>query len=82
LEAVVTGTWKVDGDKLGWTPQSATVKPVNGNELPSFIADGIKKDVQDNVGKNASGKLKWEGSDKFTVQLDSGKTATFDRVKS
>src|SRR5678815_1802930 len=43
LEADVAGTWKMDGDKLSWTPQSTTIKPVNGNELPSFIADGIKK---------------------------------------
>jgi len=78
LEADVTGTWAMEGDKLTWTPQSATIKP----ELNSVIADPIKKEVQSSIGNNASGKVKWEGNDKFTVTTENGKTATFDRVKS
>jgi|GEM_PF-6690745 len=81
LQADVTGTWKLDGTKMSFTATDAQLKSSDGKELPGFMTDQIKDMIKDNLTKGSTGTLKWEGNDKFTVTLDSGKIATFERVK-
>jgi len=79
LEADVTGTWKIDGETMTWVAKDVKFK---GGGMTDALAGPAKDMVKDNIGKNATGKMKWEGNDKFTVTTDSGKTATFERVNS
>ena len=81
LQADVTGTWKLETTKMTFTANDVQLKSSDGKELPGFIADQAKGMIKDNLTNGSTGTLKWEGNDKFTVTLDSGKIATFDRVK-
>lgn len=81
LEANANWTYKLEGDKLTATGTTVDVKSGDGKELPGVIANQVESTVKASVESGSTGTLKWDGNDKFTITLDSGKVATFERVK-
>ena len=82
IQADIVGTWNLENDVLTFVPQDAKLSSTDGKDIPGFIADQAKSMIQDKMAKTATGKVKWSGSDKFTVVLDGGQSAVFTQLKS
>lgn len=81
LEADANWTYRLEGDKLSATGTTVEVKSGDGKKLPDMIANQVESTVKASVETGSNGTIKWEGNDKFTITLENGKVATFERVK-
>ncbi len=80
LHAEVWGDWKLSDGTLTVNAESITVKDTEGKDVPDVVSDIATSTIKDALGKSASGKVLWEGNDKFTVTLADGKKAVFTRT--
>lgn len=83
VEADVSGTWRIEGDKISVNPNEVVVKSsMAEGQAKGLIADEVERQVKDTVSKSATGTMKWEGADKITITNADGKTAILARIKS
>jgi hypothetical protein len=80
---VVAGTYKLDGDTLTATASDAKLDYSGPQADHVQNAFEVTKSIfMDNVRKELSGKIKWDGNDKFTVaSAESKLTTVFTRAK-
>ena len=79
----IVGTFKLDGDQMTTLATDCTVE-ASGPQAATIKAllEGQKKDFLKDLNKDPTGKITWDGNDRFKVATTTkGEEVTFTRVK-
>lgn len=81
IQAHMIGTWKLDGDRLVVDATDFEFEgPADKVKTAKAEFEPQKSRTLENLSKGVSGKVGWDGPDKFTTTGSFGPVGTFDRV--
>ncbi len=75
----VTGTFKVNGDKITQTVSGVDIP--GGDVIQNSLLGSVKGQIQETIGKSGTGTIQWHSNDEFVIAAEDGGTYTLRRTK-